>query len=197
VGLNDVQQINDITPVSPPDVAAPIKMAKKAIVAAPITITKDDKLQIAVKEDGICTHSSDKRSRAPDEASDQQPRHKHQKRHSHEGLETTSTRPSTKDNLISKSDNDFIPTLAQTGEQTKSYIDTNGVSCRDAFMVNVHMRPDDPDRSSMLVRGQVEDRVFTATKRTMGDKTDRVTLHGISGMYSGFSWVFLMCFTSL
>jgi hypothetical protein len=129
-----------------------------------------------------------KKRRAPDEPADGQPHQKHQKRDHQANPGTTNTGLSAKDDPTDKQDYDVIPALPQTVKQTTAYNETDeDVRRKVTFMNDISMHPDDPDRSTTVIRGRDEDRVLTTTKRIKGDQTEQVTLHEVSSTYSSIS----------
>jgi hypothetical protein len=194
---DNAEQFDHRGPTFASSASSPTKKANKPTVAGPVASAKDAKSQTAAKEDGMCHHPVDKKRRAPDEPAYGQPHQKQQKRDHQANLQTTSTGPPTKDNHTDKQDYDVIPALLQTVAQTTSYNNTDdGVRGKVTFMNGVGMHPDDPDRSSKVVKGRSEDRILTATKSTKSNGTEQVTLHEVSGMYSSMFQVLLITFRS-
>ncbi|KAF1836987.1 hypothetical protein BDW02DRAFT_197677 [Decorospora gaudefroyi] len=185
---NDAEQIGGSASLLTPTTPVTIKLTMKPTAATSVINTREGKLESAAGGDDTGHHPGDKKRRAQDEAPRGQPHQKHQKRHRQANLETITTDTSAKGNQTSKPDNDSTSTSAQTKAQTKAYTHTSDKAHRKfAFMEDVGMHPDDPDRSTMVVRGRSQSRILTATKRTMRDTTDQVTLHQVSGMYSHMS----------
>jgi hypothetical protein len=139
---------------------------------------------------------SQRKRSAPDGLPDGQPHAKLQKRDTPANQDATSTGHSAKKYSIGKSVNDAVPTPSQTVTQTKVYNDKDSELYRqDLFMQTTGMSPFDPDRSSMIIRGNREDRILTATQG-QGFRTGETYVHETTGKLKHFlmySWCTSRC----
>jgi hypothetical protein len=120
---------------------------------------------------------SQRKRSAPDGLPDGQRYAKLQERDAPTNQDATSTGHSAKKYFIDKSVNDIVPTPSQTARQTKVYKDKDSeLDRQNAFMQSTGMSPFDPDHSSMIIRGNREDRILTATQG-QGIRTYETYLH--------------------
>ncbi|KAI4945549.1 hypothetical protein J4E91_007891 [Alternaria rosae] len=125
------------------------------------SINKKHDSPIATKDSTTSCQFSHRKRSAPDGPSDGQLYAKLQKRDALTNTAATNTGHSAKDTFIRTPVDYDIPTLSQTARQTTVY-NARGFR-QDAFMQSTGMNPFNPDRSSIIIRGDGEDHVLTAT----------------------------------
>jgi hypothetical protein len=150
----------------------------------------------ATKHRAMSDQPSQRKRSAPDRLPDGKPHAKLQKHDAPANQDATSTGHSAKKYSIGKSVNDIVPTPSQTATQTKVYNDKDSELYRqNVFMQITGMSSFDPDRSSMIIRGNREDRILTATQG-QGIRTGETYLHETTGKlkYSlMYSWCTSRC----
>lgn len=154
-----VEQSDDVASfLAPTTTTSSSPNTKKHTTTTPASNSQGDSPPTSTKGDDTLVQPRQRKRSAPGRSRDDQPPAKLQKR-------DITTNLSTKDieNLGKKRSIDK-PTPSQTNAQTAAYNDRDhDIYPQNAFFNSTGMNPSDPDRSSMIVRGDGEDRVLTAT----------------------------------
>ncbi|KAL1799738.1 hypothetical protein ACET3X_000080 [Alternaria dauci] len=155
----------DVAPFLAPTIAtSPGPNNRKHVATTPTSNNQEDYSPTAAKGDGTFGQSSQRKRSAPDRSLDDQPPAKLPKRDTPANLATINAENSVKKCSIHKPVDDIIPAPPQTDAQTATYNDRDyGIYDQNAFFNSTGMDPADPDRSSMIVRGDDGDRILTAT----------------------------------
>jgi len=146
---------------TPPTLA---QQVKRPVAPTPTTnITRIE--PEAVVEDDRARGDFGRRKRSMhDEAPVRQPSQKHQKREHGANMGTIDAGQSSKKTPIDKANTETIP---QTSAHINVDNDTETAShCRSVFMQRLGLDAHDPDRSSLVVRGDSKDHVITATSKS-------------------------------
>ncbi|CAI9633120.1 unnamed protein product [Alternaria burnsii] len=137
---------------------------KKHTATTPAFNSQGDSPPTSTKGDDTFVKPRQRKRSAPGRSRDDQPPAKLQKRDITTNLSTEDIENLGKKRSIDKPFDDVIPTPSQTNAQTAAYNDRDHDTYpQNPFFNSTGMNPSDPDRSSMIVRGDDEDRVLTAT----------------------------------
>ncbi|KAG9192930.1 hypothetical protein G6011_11664 [Alternaria panax] len=161
----DAEPSDDITSFLAPTMATPSgPKTKKHTATAPASNNQEDYMPTAAKGKGPSHYIGGRKRSAPDVSSKLQPPAKLRKRDDPANSAAIPAEHSAKEPSTDNSVDDVIPTPSQTDAQTAVYNDTDcNEHGQNAFFRRTGMDPNDPDRSSMIVKGDGEDRVLTAT----------------------------------
>ncbi|RYN78265.1 hypothetical protein AA0120_g11051 [Alternaria tenuissima] len=160
-----VEQSDDVASFLAPTTATSSSLnTRKYTATTPASNSQGVHPPTSTKGDDIFGQPRQLKRSAPGRSRDDQPPAKLQKRDVTTNLNTTDIENLDKKRSIDKSVDDVIPTLSQTNAQTAAYNDRDhDIYPQNAFFDSTGMNPSDPDRSSIIVRGDDEDRVLTAT----------------------------------
>ncbi|RYN57731.1 hypothetical protein AA0118_g7614 [Alternaria tenuissima] len=160
-----VEQSDDVASfLAPTTTTSSSPNTKKHTATTPAFNSQGDSPPTSTKGDDTFVQPRQRKRSAPGRSRDDQPPAKLQKRDITTNLSTEDIENLGKKRSIDKPFDDVIPTPSQTNAQTAAYNDRDhDIYPQNAFFNSAGMNPSDPDRSSMIVRGDGEDRVLTAT----------------------------------
>ncbi|CAN9288900.1 unnamed protein product [Alternaria alternata] len=160
-----VEQSDDVASFLAPTTATSSSLnTRKYTATTPASNSQEVYPATSTKGDDIFGQPRQLKRSAPGRSRDDQLPAKLQKCDVTANLSTKYVKNLGKKRSINKSVDDVIPTLSQTNAQTAAYNDRDhDIYPQNAFFNGTGMNPSDPDRSSIIVRGDDEDRVLTAT----------------------------------